>query len=82
MRDGRPVPPSNVYKAHAVSGRGCSEAMGGRGEAGHPAQDPRCAPRHHLHGAVGATHRRPRSRWRRISASKGYLRTPRTPRIF
>ena len=40
---------------------GCSAATGGRGEAGHPAQDPRCAPGHHLHGAVRAAHHGPRS---------------------
>jgi hypothetical protein len=36
-------------------------AAGGRGEAGHPAQDPRCAPGHYRYGAVGAVHRGPRS---------------------
>ena len=30
---------------------GCSAAAGGRGEAAHPAQDPRCAPGDHRHGA-------------------------------
>ncbi len=38
---------------------GCSAATGGRGEAGHPAEDPRCPPGHHLHGAIGAAHRGP-----------------------
>jgi hypothetical protein len=41
---------------------GCSAAAGGRGEAGHPAENPRCAPPDHLHGAVGATHRGPTAR--------------------
>jgi hypothetical protein len=36
---------------------GCSAAAGGRGEAGHPAQDPRCPPGHRGHGAVRAAHR-------------------------
>jgi hypothetical protein len=40
--------------------RGDWAATGGRGEAGHPAQDPRRSPRHHLHGAVPAAHRGPR----------------------
>lgn len=35
---------------------GCSSATGGRGEAGHPAQDPRRAPSHHCHGAVRPAH--------------------------
>jgi hypothetical protein len=30
----------------------CSSAAGGRGEAAHPAQDPRCAPGHYRCGAV------------------------------
>ena len=34
----------------------CSIATGGRGDPGHPAKDPWCAPGHHCHGAVGATH--------------------------
>jgi len=76
MRRGRSVPPSIVYQKPTRSAAQLFRADGGRGEAGHPAQDPRCAPRHHLHGAVGG------SRWRWTSASKGYLRTPRTPRIF
>src|SRR6185295_901880 len=35
-------------------------ATGGRGETGHPAQDPRCSPGHHRHGAVRPAHRGPR----------------------
>jgi hypothetical protein len=38
---------------------GCSSAIGGRGEAGHPVEDPRCAPRDRLYGAVRAAHRGP-----------------------
>jgi hypothetical protein len=41
---------------------GCSSATGGRGEAGHPAQNPWCAPGHYLHGAVRAAHRGPTAR--------------------
>ena len=37
----------------------CSAANGGRGEAGHPAHDPRCPPGDHLDGAVRAAHRGP-----------------------
>ena len=37
----------------------CSTATGGRGEAGHPAKDPRCPPGDHLHGAIRAAHRGP-----------------------
>ena len=40
---------------------GCSAAAGGRGEAGHPAENPRCAPPDRLHGAVRAAHHGPRS---------------------
>jgi hypothetical protein len=43
---------------------GCSTAAGGRGEAGHPAQNPRCALRDHLHGVVRAAHRAPTARRR------------------
>ena len=39
--------------------RSCSAATSGRGEAGHPAHDPRCPPDHHLHGPVRAAHRGP-----------------------
>ena len=41
---------------------GCSVASGGRGEAGHPAENPRCAPPDRLHGAVRAAHRGPTTR--------------------
>ena len=41
---------------------GSCSAPNRRGEAGHPAQNPRCAPPDHLHGAVGATHRGPTAR--------------------
>jgi hypothetical protein len=33
-----------------------SAAAGGRGEAGHPAHDPGCPPRHHFHGAIRPAH--------------------------
>ena len=39
---------------------GCSSATGGRGEVGHPAENPRCAPGDHFHGAIRAAHRGPR----------------------
>jgi hypothetical protein len=38
---------------------GCCSAANCRGEAGHPAEDPRCPPGHHLHGAVRPAHRGP-----------------------
>ena len=47
MRGGRSVPPSIVYRKPTRSAAQLFRADGGRGEAGHPAQDPRCAPRHH-----------------------------------
>ena len=56
--------PGNDVEDSDTSNRadsGCSAAVGGRGEAGHPAQDPRCAPGHRGHGAVRAAHRRPRA---------------------
>ena len=53
------IPPERTSE-RADSGS-CSAATGGRGEAGHPAQDPRCPPGHHLHGAVRAAHRGPRA---------------------
>jgi hypothetical protein len=40
---------------------GSCSAPNRRGEAGHPAQDPRCAPGHYRYGAVRAAHRGPRS---------------------
>jgi hypothetical protein len=40
---------------------GCSAATGGRGEAGHSAQNPRCPPGHYRYGAVRAVHHAPRS---------------------
>jgi hypothetical protein len=38
---------------------GSCSAANCRGEAGHPAEDPRCPPGHHLHGAVRPAHRGP-----------------------
>ena len=58
------VSESPAHSERADSGS-CSAATGGRGEAGHPAQDPRCPPGHHLHGAVRAAHRGPRAGGRR-----------------
>jgi hypothetical protein len=49
------IPPQRTSE-RADSGS-CSAAVGGRGQAGHPAQDPRCPPGHHRHGAIRAAHR-------------------------
>jgi hypothetical protein len=57
--------PANDVEDSDTSNRadsGCSAAAVGRGEAGHPAQNPRCAPPDHLYGAVRAAHRGPTAR--------------------
>jgi hypothetical protein len=58
------TPPVNDVEDLDTSNRadsGCSAAAGGRGEAGHPAHDPRCAPDHHLYGADHAANREQQS---------------------
>ena len=46
------IPPERGESGNCSAGG----ATGGRGEVGHPTQDPRCAPRHHLDGAIRAAH--------------------------
>jgi hypothetical protein len=50
-----PTTPLHLSLTCARSPGHCAET-GCRGEAGHPAQDPGCAPGHHRHGAVRWAH--------------------------
>jgi hypothetical protein len=47
----------SVLSAYERADSGSCSAPNRRGEAGHPPQDPRCAPGDHLDGAIRAAHR-------------------------
>jgi len=55
----------------------CPATTGGRGEPCDPAQDPRCPPRHYLHGTVRRAHRGPRAGggyWRQVRLGRSRMR--------